>query len=98
MARSDLDLVLQLYDPDAEVWMNGVMAGVGIGSAVFAAMGASAPSHAEVDEAFEGVEVDDHARSSTAEIASPSEPTLSGVWSRAADSVAVTVKDGGTAG
>jgi len=51
MARSDLDLVLQRYDPGAEVWMTG-MAGVGIGGCYRGHEGIRA-LYAEVDEAFE---------------------------------------------
>jgi ketosteroid isomerase-like protein len=51
MARSDLELVLQRYDPDVEVWMRG-MSGVGIGGCYRGHEGVRA-LYADVDEAFE---------------------------------------------
>jgi hypothetical protein len=51
MARSDLDLVLQRYDPDVEVWMRG-MDGVGIGGCYRGHEGVRA-LYADVDDAFE---------------------------------------------
>jgi ketosteroid isomerase-like protein len=51
MARSDLELVLQRYEPNAEVWMRG-MAGVGISGCYRGHEGVRA-LYAEVDDAFE---------------------------------------------
>ena len=51
MARSDLDLVLQGYEPDVEVWMRG-MSGVGIGGCYLGHEGVRA-LYADVDDAFE---------------------------------------------
>jgi hypothetical protein len=51
MARSDLELVLQRYDPNVEVWMRG-MDGVGIGGCYRGHEGVRA-LYADVDDAFE---------------------------------------------
>jgi ketosteroid isomerase-like protein len=51
MARSDLELVLQGYEPDAEVWMRG-MSGVGIGGCYRGHEGIRTV-YREVDEVFE---------------------------------------------
>ena len=51
MARSDLDLVLQGYEPDVEVWMRG-MSGVGIGGCYRGHEGVRV-LYADVDGAFE---------------------------------------------
>jgi ketosteroid isomerase-like protein len=51
MARSDLELVLQRYDPNAEVWMRG-MAGVGISGCYRGHAGVRA-LYAELDDVFE---------------------------------------------
>ena len=51
MAHSDLELVLQRYDPDVEVWMRG-MSGVGIGGCYRGHEGVRA-LYGDVDEAFE---------------------------------------------
>jgi ketosteroid isomerase-like protein len=51
MARSDLELVLQRYDPNVEVWMRG-MSGVGIGGCYRGHQGVRA-LYADIDGAFE---------------------------------------------
>jgi len=51
MARSDLELLLQGYDPNVEVWMRG-MSGVGIGGCYRGHEGVRA-LYAEVDDVFE---------------------------------------------
>ena len=51
MARSDLDLVLQGYEPDAEVWMRG-MSGVGVGGCYRGHEGVRA-LYKDVDDVFD---------------------------------------------
>jgi ketosteroid isomerase-like protein len=51
MARSDVDVVLLLYEPDTEVWMRS-MAGVGISDCYYGFEGIRA-LYADLDEAFE---------------------------------------------
>ena len=52
MARSDVEVVVLSYAPDAEVWMRG-MAGVGI-SACYRGHGGIRALYADLDEAFDG--------------------------------------------
>jgi ketosteroid isomerase-like protein len=51
MARSDLDLVLPRYEPDAEVWMRG-MSGVGVGGCYRGHEGVRA-LYKDVDDVFD---------------------------------------------
>jgi hypothetical protein len=51
MARSDVDMVVQFYEPDAEVWMRS-MTGVGISECYRGHAGIRA-LYADLDEAFE---------------------------------------------
>jgi hypothetical protein len=51
MARSDLDVVLLAYEPDAEVWMSS-MAGVGISDCYRGHEGVRA-LYADIDDAFD---------------------------------------------
>jgi hypothetical protein len=51
MARSDVEVVVLSYEPDAEVWMEG-MSGVGI-SDCYRGYGGIRALYAEVDEAFD---------------------------------------------
>jgi hypothetical protein len=83
MARCDLELVLQRYNPDAEVWMRG-MDGVGIGGCYRGHEGVRA-LYADVDGVFEKSGGGRFSPWSTVVIVLLSERTFS-VWAAAAES------------